>query len=129
MFANTNFNRDITGWVTSSALSMAGMFESCLFNRDISGWDVSLVTDFSAMFFSAPLFDQDVSAWNVGNANDYTFMFAGASSFSQNLCTTWNTTMNLSAPVLGMFAASGCPNTTFDPDVTVIPITPLCSNC
>jgi hypothetical protein len=64
-------------WDTSNVLTMGKMFESAFnFNRDISGWDTSSVEDVSdgrvhkgmdRMFEKAEAFNQDLSDWCVTN--------------------------------------------------------------
>jgi len=47
----TDFNQDISNWVTSSVTNMRDMFnESTSFNQDISNWDTSSVTRMTWMF-------------------------------------------------------------------------------
>ena len=52
MFQNaTNFNQDISKWVTSNVTDMSNMFqEANNFDEDISNWDTSNVTNMRDMF-------------------------------------------------------------------------------
>ncbi|GLU44521.1 hypothetical protein Musp01_21450 [Muricauda sp. NBRC 101325] len=52
MFGGTsNFNQDLSSWVTSSVESMNFMFSQATnFNQDLGSWDISSVTDMFGMF-------------------------------------------------------------------------------
>jgi surface protein len=73
----------------SLANNLEGMFANSDFNGDISGWDVSQVTNMDNMFRNAKAFDQDVSSWDVGQVLTMNNMFNGASAFNQDI-SAWN---------------------------------------
>lgn len=84
MFANSNFNSEISGWNTSNATNFNSMFQSCdNFNQYIGNWDTSNVTNMGNMFPGCIFFNQDISSWNTANATAMNNMFQGASSFNQ----------------------------------------------
>jgi surface protein len=84
--AAANFNEDITGWNTSSAITMASMFENARsFNQPLADWNVSSVTDMSFMFSRAISFDEPLGEWNVSRVTDMSYAFYSASSFNQPL--------------------------------------------
>ena len=56
LFAETDFNGDISKWNVSNVKNMYGMFYECeSFNQDISTWDVSNVKDYIYAFDSCPI--------------------------------------------------------------------------
>ena len=57
---------------------MMEMFANSNFNGDISNWDVSNVTNMVYMFYNSP-FDHDISNWNVKNVERYNYIFEDAS--------------------------------------------------
>ena len=59
MFAESNFNGDISKWNVSNVRDMEYMFFSSEFNGDISKWDVSKVKDMEYMFHESPLEDNE----------------------------------------------------------------------
>ena len=68
LFADLDFNGDISAWNVSNAINMKWMFSLCKsFNQDISNWDVSNVTNMKYMFYGCKSFNQDISNWNVSN--------------------------------------------------------------
>ena len=54
MFANSQFDGDLSKWDVSSVKSMGGMFLTSKFDGDISGWNVSNVKNMSHMFKGSP---------------------------------------------------------------------------
>ncbi|BCE00967.1 BspA family leucine-rich repeat surface protein [Marinicellulosiphila megalodicopiae] len=84
MFANSDFNQDISHWDVSSATNMSYMFANSDFNQDISHWDVSSVTNMSYMFASSD-FNQDINNWDVSSVTDMSYMFYDAKNFNQPL--------------------------------------------
>ncbi len=87
IFHRSKFNREISNWNVSSVENMSFMFSSSKFNGDISQWDVSNAEDMSYMFSNSK-FNGDISQWNVSNVKDMSCMFAH-SSF-QNDISQWN---------------------------------------
>lgn len=77
IFANTQFNGNISKWHTSNVENMRGMFENSIFNKDISQWNVAKVKDMSCMFAGSK-FNGDISLWNVINVEDMQTMFVDA---------------------------------------------------
>lgn len=72
MFRSTNFNRNISSWITSSATNMRDMFNSATaFNQDIGSWNISNVTNFSSFManktaanYSAANLDSIYNGWS-----------------------------------------------------------------
>ena len=54
---------------------MSYLFANINFNGDISRWDVSNVTDIHSMFSGCREFNQDISGWNVSKVNNTTDIF------------------------------------------------------
>ena len=56
LFADLDFNGDISAWDVSKVDNMKYMFCRCKsFNQDISGWDVSNVKDTTSIFYKCPI--------------------------------------------------------------------------
>ena len=73
---------DPSMWDTSSAKSMASMFEGrSRFNSDISRWDVRGVTDMSHMFENASVFTADITRWRTDSLVNSSNMFLGADTW------------------------------------------------
>ena len=75
MFAQSNFNQDISGWDISKTTSLREcFFNDEQFNQPIGSWDTSKVLDIYGMFnnnVGQPFaFDQDISGWNVERVLD-----------------------------------------------------------
>ena len=82
----------INRWNVSMVHDFSQIFFNCAnFNEDISSWDVSNATTMAHMFFGARSFNCDISAWDVSNVGDMYSMFHGAASFSHDL-SLWDTT-------------------------------------
>ena len=81
------FNGDISGWNTSSVITMNSMFICSIFNGDISGWNTSSVKDMSYMFYKSQ-FNGDISKWNVGFVRHMSSMFS-YSKFNGDI-SAWN---------------------------------------
>ena len=91
------FNGNITGWDTSSATDMSGMFRGCLlFNQDIGSWNTNSLTNTVAMFEDARAFDYSIDTdsvngyWNVSSVTNMDGMFNNAKEFNQDL-NNWDT--------------------------------------
>lgn len=85
LFANSQFNGDISNWNVSNVTSMECMFANSQFNGDISKWDVSNVTDMSNMFYKDFDFNGNISGWDVSNVKNMRCMFAKTYSFDQDI--------------------------------------------
>ena len=84
LFANTDYNGDISEWNTSNVTNMKEMFyEARKFNRPIGDWDVSKVTNMLWMFKFAVSFNQPIGDWDVSNVTNMWGMFYQAKSFDQ----------------------------------------------
>ena len=59
---------------TSNITDMSYLFADSDFNGDISKWDVSNVTDMEGMFDSSK-FNGDISKWNVSNVIHKLYIF------------------------------------------------------
>ena len=78
MFADTNFNQDISSWNTSNVTDMSWLFAGAWsFNKPLNNWDTSKVTNMSHMFYRASSFNQPLNNWDVSNVMDMSYMFAG----------------------------------------------------
>ena len=76
LFAESDFNGDISAWDVSNVTDMKGMFWGCMnFNSDISRWDVSKVIYTDSMFSNCKNFNQDISKWDVSNVTNMKDMF------------------------------------------------------
>ena len=60
MFAQSDFNQDISGWDVSNVIDMSGMFSGSAFNQDLSGWNIISATN---IMFANSAFDQNISGW------------------------------------------------------------------
>ncbi|NBT30140.1 MAG: BspA family leucine-rich repeat surface protein, partial [Gammaproteobacteria bacterium] len=87
LFAESNFNEDISGWDVSNVTDMSVMFSKASdFNQPIGNWkNVSNVTAMEYMFQYASAFNQPIGGWNVSNVTQMSWMFSYASVFSQNI--------------------------------------------
>ena len=74
LFANSDFNGDISKWDVSNVTKMKNMFEYSKFDGDISKWDVSNVTTMENMFRYSK-FNRDISNWDVSNVKFKSRMF------------------------------------------------------
>ncbi len=74
IFAETQFNGDVSRWDVARGWDFSGMFSNCPFNGDVSKWDVANAENFSNMF-STSKFNGDVSDWDVRNAKSMQRMF------------------------------------------------------
>ena len=76
MFAQSNYNGDISMWNVSNVTNMAFLFYRSRFDGkkgDISNWDVSNVINMDNMFYNSK-FNGDISTWQInpkakGNMN------------------------------------------------------------
>ena len=66
IFANKQFNGDISNWNVSNVRDMSHMFSYSVFTGDISKWDTSNVEYMDNMFHGSK-FDGDISNWDVSN--------------------------------------------------------------
>lgn len=84
MFADSNFNGDISAWQTTLNQNMDSMFlNNTSFDIDIGGWTVSNVVSFSGTFSGATAFNKDLSAWQLDSAQNLNGTFFGATSYNQ----------------------------------------------
>ena len=77
MFAESQFDGDISRWDVSNVTTMRCMFKESQFDGDISRWDVSNVTNMGRMF-SYSRFNGDISEWDVSNVKYMIDMFDGS---------------------------------------------------
>lgn len=133
MFARcTKFESDLSSWVTSSATNMWGMFNfASSFNSNLSSWDVSEVCCMGPMFEGASSFNGDVSSWDVsGITLRLEKMFKGATKFNQNLCAWGDLLANIKddPEAADMFLDTSCEVET-SPDFSAVPRGPFCFPC
>lgn len=86
LFANRNFDGDLSRWNTKNVTTMHSMFKESQFNGSIGGWNVSRVVDMGRMFENS-YFNKDISRWSVAGANVFERMFLG-SRFAGDI-STW----------------------------------------
>ncbi len=77
-----------THYITDMSESFAGYTD---FNYNISGWDTSSAVDMNRMFFMARSFNCDISGWDISQVRNMDLMFYGTTSFYQDL-RTWDVT-------------------------------------
>ena len=85
---------DLSGWKTSNAKNMSGMFWYCLNLKslDLSGWDTSSVENMSWMFCGCNnLKSLDLSGWDTSNVNTMRLMFNDCSNLESLDLSGWNT--------------------------------------
>lgn len=112
VFQGTAYNGDISTWNTSNVTNMTGLFyDNAEFNQPLNTWDVSNVTRFDSMFTNAAAFNQPLSSWDISSATSLDGMFRGALVFNQNI-SGWNTSnvTNLSS----MFMSTNAFNQALD---------------
>lgn len=63
LFAQTNFNGDVSQWNMANARSTRSMFAYCSFSGDVSMWKMPALNDASYMFMHCP-FSGDLSSWS-----------------------------------------------------------------
>ena len=66
MFAQSDFNKDISKWNVSKVTNMTAMFASAKFNQPIGNWDIHNVDVMDSMFAYSS-FNQDISKWNLAS--------------------------------------------------------------
>ena len=81
---------EINTWVTTNITDMSALFANSNFNSNISNWDVGNVTTMYAMFFTNPSFNQPIEDWDVSNVISMNEMFGSGdpsqySTFDQPL--------------------------------------------
>lgn len=80
------FNEDLSGWNTSSAITMSNMFlRAQAFNQPIGNWDVSKVVNLRSTFRGASVFNQPLGGWNVSRVANMEITFKAALNFNQDL--------------------------------------------
>lgn len=60
MFADSNFNRDISAWDVSHIYNMDRMFYGSKMNRNLSNWDVTNAQYKYEMFILTPMMNKFV---------------------------------------------------------------------
>lgn len=84
LFADTEYDGDISKWDTSNVTDMNNMFcDAEKFNHPIGEWNVGNVTDMHHMFYNAYNFNQDIGKWDVSHVTDMHFMFSSALLFNK----------------------------------------------
>ena len=60
MFAESDFNNDISKWNVSNVEDIGAMFYNSKFNQDISNWNIRQDCDTSNMFYSCPILNERI---------------------------------------------------------------------
>jgi len=93
MFVKCRFNQPVHLWDMSKAISINGMFNSCVsFNNGFASgvanqlpWNTSACTNMTGMFQSCTAFNSNLGTgttpWNVSKVTTFASMFNGASKF------------------------------------------------
>lgn len=91
----TEFNANVTGWNTESAMTLEGMFQGCrVFDQSLKEWSVGNVETFAYMFKDALQFGLtggNIGTWNTSSARSLRSMFSDAKSFNEDLF--WDVSM------------------------------------
>ena len=83
LFANCEYDIDVSNWDVSNVKDMSYMFQFCNdLNCDLSSWDVSNVTNMRDMFDECERLECDLSNWNVSNVLDMRGMFKGCNKLT-----------------------------------------------
>ena len=75
---------------TSKITNMSNLFANCEYDIDVSNWDVSNVTNMYNMFYCCKNFDCDLSNWNVSNVTDMYSMFIACENFKGKGLENWD---------------------------------------
>mmetsp|Transcript_9610 Transcript_9610/g.10672 ORF Transcript_9610/g.10672 Transcript_9610/m.10672 type:complete len:213 (-) Transcript_9610:47-685(-) len=75
------------------------------FNEDISAWDTSNATNMVCIFYLAAAFNCDISRWNTSKVKIMAHMFVGAKCFNQDI-SKWDVScLELQSEVNHLFSA------------------------
>lgn len=89
MFANIDFNHDISKWNLIHTVKVEGMFQNNrTFNQDISKWKMWNIKCMRCMFYDALEFNQDVSSWEINSKitrRNIENIFRGARKFNHDI--------------------------------------------
>src|SRR5690606_38737878 len=79
--------REVIQWGNTKWTSMQSAFyyASNLISVPSTPPDLSLVSNFTYMFYNATAFNSDLSNWNVSNGTNFSYMFAYTSAFNSDL--------------------------------------------
>lgn len=83
-FVSSSFSGDISGWDTSSVVSMGYIFEQATFSGDVSAWDTSSVTDLGYAFHNST-FASDVSLWDTSRVVNMEAAFTNITQWTSSL--------------------------------------------
>jgi len=110
---NNGGSSSISGWNTSSATDMYGMFLRCWnFNQPIQYWDMSNVTTIYYMLYECDSFNQPIGQWNTSSLTNITAALYGTAIFDQDL-SNWVVTGITTANAF-MQNANGLSTTNYD---------------
>ena len=91
-FQNCDYNANIAGWNTRSAVQLRSMFaNNQTFNRPIGNWDTSKVAVIINVFYGAGSFNQNLANWSlksVPNGTNMGNMFGGTAMDGTNISNT-----------------------------------------
>jgi len=100
------------------------------FDEDLSAWDVSNIKSMDSMFHGASSFEgRGLSNWNVSNVETTRNMFRDSTSFREDLCSWGPQLQGRSVDVRDMFRNTGCPMSSFTPNMNLDVPSPFCSQC
>lgn len=96
----TNFDSDISNWITTNVINIGSMFSGASnFNKPIGNWDTRNVTTMTETFCFANKFNQYIGNWNTYKVTSFTRMFYYATDFNNGETTNtganslnWNVT-------------------------------------
>ena len=75
---------------TSKITDMSNLFANCEYDIDVSNWDVSNVTNMYNMFYKCKTFNCDLSNWDVSNVIDMKFTFNYCLNFKGKGLENWD---------------------------------------
>ena len=119
LFANSDFNSNISNWDVSNVTTMHEMFKNTEnFNQPLNNWDVSSVTSMYGIFRNAQAFDMPLSDWDVSSVVNMRWAFSGASSFSGQGLANWDVSSVTDMYRMFSWASFDCGSSNLDCDIS-----------